>query len=212
MLERGKFIIVEGVGGAGKGTQIPEAERYIQSLGHDVHITREPGGEKSAEEIRDLIFRFRGKELINADQQIIMFYTARDLWMKGVVIPRIQNGIHVLADRSYPSTAAYQGYGEGGNIEYIEKLSREVLGENRPDAIILLDVSAEEAQKRKVDKGGDPFDDEGRDYQERLVKGYREMAVNNWSGVSWYVVNGEQQIEDVTQDICRVLDVILKNP
>jgi dTMP kinase len=209
MKERGKFVVMEGVGGSGKGTQIDLAKDLLIDNGLQVVFTREPGGLAPAEEIRKLIFSLRDKKLIGPEGQMVLFFAARKLWVEGVVAPNIDRGISVLTDRSHTSTGAYQGYAEGGNQEQILKIADVVLGKYKPDAIILLDISRETSmQRRGKNVNGDPFDKETPEYFERLIAGYREMAKIGWGGLSWFVVDGEPKPEIVSESVARVLEDI----
>lgn len=83
------------------------------------------------------------------------------------------------------------------------------MGKYKPDAVILLDVSVETAKARNAVKNErDPYDDEKVEYFNRVVSGYRKMAQSNWSGVKWYVINAERRIEEVHDDVRKVLDEI----
>lgn len=128
MVERGKFIVFEGIGGCGKSSQIEPARDFISSLGYDVVTTREPGGTVPGEDIRDLIFALKDKKLINADQQMILFFASRYMLAKELIIPELDKGRIVLSDRLYPSTGAYQGYGEGADMDNILKTADVVFG------------------------------------------------------------------------------------
>lgn len=205
----GKFIVIEGIGGSGKSTQIKYAKNLLKKNRLEAVYTREPGGLESAEKIRELIFNLRDKELIGAEGQMVLFFAARKLWVDNVVAPKIVKGINILTDRSYTSTGAYQGYAEGGNQEQILKIADEVLGIYKPDAVILLDISKETSfERRGKNVNGDPFDKQGSDYFDRLISGYREMASNNWGGLKWYTVDGEQKPEVVSESIAKVLEEI----
>ncbi len=141
---------------------------------------------------------------------MVLFFAARYLWIEEVVKPALREGKIVLTDRCHTSTAAYQGYAEGGSLEQIEGISKVVMGDTLPDAVILLDVSPEVSMKRRQeDKGGDPFDKEGEDYLKRLVAGYRKMAREGWGNLRWYVVNGEGGIGEVSAGIKEILEKIL---
>lgn len=208
---KGKFIVLEGVGGSGKSTQLVYASEHLTSLGRANVITREPGGVPEAERIRKLIFLLKGANIINADHQMALFFAAREFWVSGVVAPNIDKGVDVLCDRTYTSTGAYQGYAEGGNIETIKKMADIVMGNYKPNGIILLDISLETARRRVVRENGesDPYDEKGKDYFKRLIYGYREMASQNWGDVPWYVVNGEKSRAEVAKEVARVLDAII---
>lgn len=212
MTERGKFIVFEGILGAGKTTQARLAKDYLISLGRKANYTREPGGVTSGEVIRQLIFKLRGENIINADHQVALFFAARDFWVREFVAANIEVGFDVVSDRTYPSTAAYQGYAEGADLKRIERMTEVIMGKYKPDGIILLDISVEEGVKRNSNSNNDeddPFDSLGVQYFEKVATGYREMAKTNWSNVPWYVVNGEKPKDDVARDVQVVLRGIL---
>lgn len=209
-LERGKFVVFEGPGGCGKGTQIQIAERLLTSNGLSVVTTREPGGTEGAEKIRQLIFDLREKKLIGPEEQMVLFFAARKLWVEQLVRPSLKSGKNVLADRCYTSTGAYQGYAEGGDLDRILEISDIVMRGIKPDAIILLDVSAETSMSRRNDPNGDPFDKETISYFERVVAGYREMAHSGWGGLNWYRIDGEPSVEEVSISVKKVLEDIFQ--
>lgn len=211
MKERGLFPVFEGVGGCGKGTQIEIAKNLLLKNGFNVIATREPGGIGESEKIRQLIFELKEKKLIGAEGQMVMFFTARKFWVDGLVAPNLDKGVNVLGDRCYASTGAYQGYAEGGDQKKILEIADIVMGNHKPDAILLLDISGETSRKRRgKDVNGDPFDRETPEYLERLVAGYREMAKIGWGGLTWFVVDGEPKPEVVSESVAKVLEDIFE--
>lgn len=211
MKENGKFIVFEGPGAAGKGTQINFAKDLLSRNGFGVVTTREPGGTSAGEEIRQLIFKLRGEHLITSGEQMVLFFAARKLLVQEIIKPNQGLGKVILGDRFYPSTGAYQGYGEGGDLKKIEDLIRVGLEGFKPDAVVLLDVSAKVAIARLKKEGNDdPFDRANIEYFERVVAGYREMAGTAWGDLRWYVINGERGIAEVSQSVKGVLENILE--
>ena len=209
--ERGKFIVFEGVGGSGKTTQIELAKDFLEKKGLKVLTTREPGGVEASEKIRELIFALRDKNLIGPEGQMVLFFAARYLWLNSLVKPVLTNGINVLTDRAHTSTAAYQGFAEGGDLDQILKVSEVVMEGVKPDAVILLDISPETSIKRRAaETNGDPFDKQNEDYFIRLIAGYREMAQEGWGDLKWYMVNGEGTIEEVQARVSEVLTQIFE--
>lgn len=209
-MKRGKFIVFEGVGGCGKGTQVELAKKLLKKNKIKVVTTREPGGIESSEVIRELIFDLRDKKLIGAEGQMVLFYAARKFWVDRVVKPNLKKGINIIADRSYTTTGAYQGYAEGGNQKQILGISEVVIGNTKPDVVILLDVSAETSMKRRSDPNGDPFDKENKKYFQKIIDGYREMAKKAWGGLTWHIVNGEHDASVVSEEVAQVLEKIFR--
>lgn len=215
MIERnypGHLIVLDGVGGSGKTTQGKQLAEYLITIGHEVVQTREPGGSEPAEAIRELIFALKRENLIDALQQALLFTTARMHWMRDVVLPELLGGKIVITDRSYTSTAAYQGFGEGGNLGKIEAFTKVVMGDIRPSGVILLDISPETAYVRDAlrQNTNDPYDAQGQAYTRKIVEGYRHLAKVGWGGLDWYVVNGEHAPDIVTQDVILAAEKILK--
>lgn len=206
--EKGKFIVFEGIGGCGKSSQIEPARDYIASLGYDVVATREPGGTVPGEKIRNYIFTLKGEDFINSDQQMILFFASRYLLLNDLIIPKLKEGSVVLSDRLYPSTGAYQGYGEGVDMDKILKTAEVTFGINKPDAVFLFDIFKETAVERN-EKEDDPFDRMDIEYFQRVIEGYREMAETGWGNLNWYVVNGELSISEVSANVRIILDGIL---
>jgi dTMP kinase len=207
---RGKFIVIEGLGGSGKTTQIDFVSELLTNNGFENIKTREPGGVGAAEETRKLIFELREQKLIGPEGQMVLFFAARNSWMNHLVKPKLDEGISVITDRAHTSTGAYQGYAEGGDMNQILGISKIVMNGYKPDAVILLDICAETSQKRKVDKEGDPFDKESLEYFKRLENGYRQMAKDGWGELKWYVVDAESDISEVSDRIKNVLEDIFQ--
>lgn len=157
-------------------------------------------GFRQLRSIRELIFELKRRELINSDHQLALFFAARKILVDHLIRPGREKGITYLSDRSYSSTGAYQGYGEGRRVYLIENMSKVVMKGCRPDGIVFLDISASTASSRTMKDDG-PFDEPGIKFQGRVIAGYREMAGNSWSGVPWYVVDAEQPFEKVAADV-----------
>ncbi len=105
---KGKFIVVEGSGGAGKTELTGHLAEYLRNKGINILQTREPGGVASAEDLRELIFLLKERESANADQLAALFMAARYFWMKNLIVPGLASGTSYITDRSFPSTAKWQ--------------------------------------------------------------------------------------------------------
>ncbi|MBN1168490.1 dTMP kinase [Candidatus Woesebacteria bacterium] len=208
-IERGKYIDFEGPGGAGKSTQIFKASEILTENGFDVITTREPGGTDSAESIRRLLFELKSGELIDAGGQMALFFAARRLLRDELIAPNLDKGVSVLTDRSYPSTGAYQGGGEGGDDSLILQMADVTMGECKPDAVLLFDIEPEVAMARNNPED-DPYDKKGIDYFARVITAYRDMAENNWGGLKWYKIDGNPGIGEVSEQVTEVLSEIFQ--
>lgn len=214
MKERGKLIVFEGVGGSGKTEQVDFAERWLKKQGIPVVVFREPGGTEAGELIRELFFKLLEKDLINSDDQLMLMSASRCILVGTEIIPNREKGKAVVLDRFDPATKAYQGYGEDGDKEKISNVSEVVEGDCKPDAIFLIDVSAETAIGRKEKmlmkgrKEDDPFDKRRIEYYQKVIEGYREMAQEGSGNIKWYVINGEPSIEEVSRKVEQVLKEI----
>lgn len=207
MLEKGKFIVLEGVGGAGKSTHMSKLAKYISSHGLSVVTVREPGGVPAAEGLRELTFYLEGEGAIDNSQAMVLFFAARWFLLKELIIPSLNEGKCVLCDRFDSSTMVYQG---GGMIQenygMVETLSRLIVGNCVPDLTVLLDVTAETAIRRKRGlEDGDPFDKRDINHFETWTGAYRSLAKEQWGARKWVVVDGEMSVDEVQGELRRAL-------
>jgi dTMP kinase len=212
MAERGIYWMLEGPGGGGKTSNAEWMVRHLVSLGRKAEETREPGGVYASEKLRDFIFALKSGESANADQLAALFMASRYFLAIELIEPKLQAGIDVINVRGFPSTAIYQGL-DGASMNYIEKMASIAMGDTRPDAILLFDVSADTTIARKAkDDGGDPFDRQGYGKLRAISEGYKSLAALRYGGVDWHVVDAEQSIASVREQVktivCRVLEKI----
>jgi dTMP kinase len=178
---RGWFITFEGGEGAGKSTQIERLRRRMESLGHAVAATREPGGSPRGERIRDAILSGRVKAL-GPSVEAVLFYAARADHLESVIQPALDQGIHVLCDRFADSTKAYQGVLGQVAPEILESLDRVIVGDTEPDLTLVLDVPAEvglaRARRRRAEReeGADRFESERDSFHEALRQAFCTIA------------------------------------
>lgn len=139
----GLFITFEGGEGAGKTTQIKLLADFLSKHHEsDVVTTREPGGTPEAESIRNLLVQRDGGDW-TAESETLLFFAARHMHVQRVIKPALQEGKIVICDRFTDSTRAYQAYGHGQPIEFVERLNRLVLDGFDPDLTFILDIAPE---------------------------------------------------------------------
>ena len=172
---RGKFITFEGCEGSGKSTQLRLLSEYLDKLGVDYILTREPGGSEIAEQIRNIILN--GKNTAMCDEcEALLYAAARVQHLKEKIAPALDKGQLVICDRYVDSSLAYQGYARGLGREYIENINSLALERFAPDLTVFLDISPAEAFKRK--HGADPDDrmeQLGLEFHTRVYNGYKAL-------------------------------------
>ncbi|CAN0148905.1 unnamed protein product, partial [Phaeothamnion confervicola] len=132
---RGKFITFEGVDGAGKSTHVEWFANELRSAGHQVLVTREPGGSPLAEKLRELVLH----EPMDAVTETLLVFTARDDHLKKRIFPALAAGTWVVCDRFTDATLAYQGGGKGVDTALIGALAKIVHPDLKPDCTLVFD-------------------------------------------------------------------------
>jgi dTMP kinase len=171
-MQKGKFITIDGVEGAGKSTQITFICEYLQAKGVNVVLTREPGGTDLGEQIRELLLNTKTKSM-HSDSELLLMFSARNEHIHSKIIPALNNGDWVLSDRFTDASYAYQGGGRGLNMQRIEQLEKWVLQDFTPDMTLLLDIPVEQGMERVKLRGKkDRIELENMDFFERVRQAY----------------------------------------
>ncbi len=172
--QRGHFIVVEGLEGAGKSTALSTIKRFLASKVGEILVTREPGGTKAGEIIRHLL-KDISDEPLNERAELLLFYAARVQLLEQVIHPTLQRGGWVLADRFELSTFAYQGGGRKLDENVIECLSQFCLQDFQPDLTIFLDISPEIGLERARKRGKtDRIEQESLHFFTEVYKSYHQ--------------------------------------
>ncbi len=175
-MTQGYFISFEGGEGAGKSTQIRRLAERLQAAGHDVVVTREPGGSPGAEAIRELLVNGAADRWSSVTETLLMYAARRD-HVERVIRPALAEGKVVLCDRFADSTRAYQGAGGEAPASLIASLEDHVLNGTVPVLTLILDLPAEVGLQRAEARGGAArFESKGLDFHQRLRAGYLEIA------------------------------------
>lgn len=175
MNKSGLFISLEGIDACGKSTLIAHLSEYLQERNWPVVSIREPGGTLISEKIRQMLLD-AANEGIKPRTEAILYGAARSQLVEEIIAPALSQGKIVLADRYFDSTLAYQGYGRGLNLSMLDGLNKICTGGLQPHLTLLLDISPREAQKRREPGQYDRLEREGLGLQERVRKGYLELA------------------------------------
>ena len=174
---RGRFITLEGGEGAGKSTQARRLAERLRVAGHEVVLTREPGGSPGAESIRALLVTGRADRWSPTTEALLMYAARRD-HIERTIAPALERGAWVVSDRFADSTRAYQGAGGGVPASFIQALERYVVGETRPDLTLILDLPVDAGLARAAgrDHAETRFEAKGADFHQRLRDGFLAIA------------------------------------
>ncbi len=199
-MNRGVFVAFEGIDASGKSTVAKIiAERF------DATFTIEPGGTPLGVELR--------KWLLDADtpmkpeSEALLMLADRSHHVFELIEPTLAAGKHIVADRYYASTLAYQGYGRGLNLAELRAATDLAIGPTLPDLTILIDLSVEAANERRQRDTKDRFESADENFHERVRQGYLEMAAT--ASEKWVVIDGAGTVDEV---VARVQQELLLLP
>lgn len=202
------FVTFEGADGSGKSTQIQCTAQFLQGLGYDVLLTREPGGTNIGDQIRHILHDVANTELC-APAEVLLYSASRAQLVDQVIVPHLNKGGVVLCDRYADSTFAYQGYGRGLDADALHLITRFATQNLKPDLTIYLDLDPAQGLQRKQNantagKGEwNRMDQLELDFYRRVRNGYLEMA--RAEPDRWLVIDAAASIDLVNQSIRRRL-------
>ena len=204
----GKFITFEGIDGSGKTTQINLLEQKLIMEDLPYVILREPGGTKLSEKIRGILLNRKHIHLTYMAESLL-FVAARAQLMAEKIKPALERNQFVICDRFGDSTVAYQGYGRGLNIEYLEELNNYGTDGISPDLTIILDIDPEKAAERINDTAPDRMESIGNNFFYKVQEGYYKIAQNNTHRC--VIIDGNQAPENVFETVyAKINEKILK--
>ncbi|MBD0785156.1 dTMP kinase [Vibrio sp. Y2-5] len=205
-----KFIVVEGLEGAGKSTAIQAIVETLHEFGVDqITRTREPGGTVLAEKMRELVKQEHEGEVLQDMTELLLMYAARVQLVENVIKPALEKGNWVVGDRHDMSSQAYQGGGRQISRQTMQSLKQTTLGDFKPDLTLYLDIDPKVGLERARGRGElDRIEKMDISFFERTRERYLEIAGSDNSVI---VVNAEQTIDKVAQDIKYQLQQWLKS-
>ena len=208
----GKFITFEGGEGTGKSTQTRLLRDRLLNVGIHSVLTREPGGSPYGEDIRRILLdpAYQDRSSLS---EALLFYAARDDHLRQTIIPALNEGHWVISDRFSCSTRAYQGAAGGVSSEILATLESWVVGAQKPDLTIILDMEPERGLERAETRreGGEIDRFEGLDlaFHKRLRQGFLDIARDEPERC--HIVDADRGIEDISNDIWRIVEERLVN-
>ena len=173
-LNKSYFITFEGIDGCGKSTQAKLLIEKLNSVNIETSFVREPGGTKISEEIRSVLLDTREEEMSNRTEALLMCASRAQL-TKNIIIPELESGKWVIADRYSDSTLAYQGGGRGLDLEWLVKLNDFATFGVAPDITFFIDVDAETGYRRRKNLSSDRIESAGSEFQNEIRNKYFEI-------------------------------------
>jgi dTMP kinase len=201
---KGKFITFEGGEGTGKSTQTHLLADHLRQKNIPVIVTREPGGSDGAELIRALLVSGETTRW-SAMSEVLLLYAARvDHWEK-VIYPAIEAGKWVICDRFVDSTLAYQGFGRGIDLKFLQQLQHHTLGNVWPDWTIIFDLDPEIGIKRSLNRhtSENRFEHMDLSFHARVRQGFLTIAQQH--PLRCHVIQAEDTVAHIHQQIIEMI-------
>lgn len=208
-MKKGLFVVFEGGEGSGKSTIIEKIYIWLRESGHECVLTREPGGIKISEKIREVILDKENTEM-DGRTEALLYAAARRQHLVEKVIPAINSGKIVLCDRFVDSSLAYQGYARGLGIDKVFEINKFAINDCMPNVSILFDIDPEiglERIRKNSSREVNRLDLEKIDFHNKVREGYTKIYENNKDRM--IKINAEQSIDQVFEEVKRIfLDLL----
>ena len=206
------FIVFEGVEGCGKSFQSKKLLNNLKKKRTPALLTREPGGTKSAELIRNLIlkdyFNHDSKEKFDKYTDTLLYLAARNEHIKNKIDPALKKKSVVICDRFTDSTLAYQVYGKNVNINFINNIHKFILGKIKPNLTFVLKVSTETSKKRlKKRKTKNRYDNFAQNFYSKAQNSFLKIAKNK---KNYFVLNSSKNDSNLEKKIFKIVSTYLK--
>lgn len=197
------FITLEGPEGGGKTTQARLLAEFLRAQDLDVLLTREPGGTAIGDQTRKVITSLENTEM-DPRTEFLLFSASRAQHVEEVIRPHLEQGGTVVSDRFFDSSLAYQGYGQGLDLEILRGITTFATGGLIPDLTLLLDLPCEEGLARRKQEGSwNRLDDYDLDFHQRAREGYLTMAQTEPQ--RWTSLDASQPVDLLQSEIRQVV-------
>ena len=207
--KKGVFISFEGIEGTGKTKQSKLLYKYLIKNGYKVILTGEPGGTRIGLKIRDLLLSLENREMTPVSE-LLLYNASRAQHIKEVILSALKKGFIVITDRFIDSTRAYQGYGRGMDLKFIDLLEEIVTEDVRPDLTLLLDLDVKTGLKRnrQINKT-DRLELEDIKFHKKVREGYLKIAAKEPERIK--LIDATETIEEIHRKITGIVMDFLKN-
>ena len=203
----GLFVTFEGIDGSGKSTQANALLRKVQEEGYNAVLFREPGGTRISEQIRQILLSTKHSEM-DSLTEVMLYSAARAQLTVEMILPGLKENDIVICDRYFDSTTAYQGYGRGIDLEFVDALVKEAAKKLWPDVTFLVDVDAELAESRSGTMGRpDRLELETKEFKFRVIKGFKEIAKREPERV--IILDGNEKVDAIAEKVWKHISLLL---
>tara|TARA_B100001778_G_C18577384_1_gene625669 strand:+ start:179 stop:811 length:633 start_codon:yes stop_codon:yes gene_type:complete len=201
-MNKGKLISFEGIEGVGKSTTINHIRQFLEKNEIKVYCTREPGGTKFGESVRNILLN--NKSMICSEAELLLMFAIRNQHIEEIIIPKLDKGTWILCDRFIDASFAYQGYGKKVELNKIELLVKNFTKEIQPDLTIFFDLNHNLAKKRfPKNKRKDRFENLNDKFFNDVYNGYVKLSNSNKKRIK--VVDANQSKEKVRNEITNII-------
>lgn len=202
----GLFITMEGTDGSGKSTQLNLLSQYLEKKGFNIVFVREPDGTKIGEKIRDIILDINNKKM-DYMTETFLYASSRSQLVNEIIAPELKKGSIVICDRFVDSSIVYQGIARNIGIDVVKKINNIATGGLTPDITFFLDLSPQEAIKRKIQqKELDRLESEKDYFYKKVYDGYKLLISQNSERIK--VIDATQSIENIHKNIVNYIESI----
>jgi dTMP kinase len=201
-MQKGQFIVVEGIEGAGKSSAISVIKQVLSKHNIEFINTREPGGTPLAESLRDIVKSADHDEILTQETELLLMYASRSQLLANRILPALEKGIWVIGDRHDLSSRAYQGGGRGFDDELMDTIAKVTMKDFKPQLTLYLDISPELGLSRAQARGElDRIELEKIEFFHRVRNKYLEIAL----------ADDNIQIVDASEPMISVHESIRQN-
>ena len=202
MAEFRQFISFEGIDYSGKTTQLKLLLARLQQSGIDAQLLREPGGTVISEKIREILLDKSHTEM-HAKAEILLYSAARVQLVHQKLLPLLQSGATVIADRFFDSTTVYQGFGRNLDLTFVRSLNTFATSGLMPYKTFLIDISPDEALRRRQHsgRGSDRLDSESLTFFQAIHTAYHQLA-NDFPN-RFVIISGERDVDSIAVEIWK---------
>jgi dTMP kinase len=205
----GILITLEGPDGSGKTTQAHQLTEWLRDQGHDVVLTREPGGSDIGDQIRGVLHDPTNAAMTSRTE-FLLYSASRAQHVSQLILPSLAEGKVVISDRYADSSLAYQGYGRGLDLEMLQAITAFATKGLKPHLTLYFDIAAGEGLQRRLLSGEawNRLDAEALAFHQRVRSGYLELAATEPD--RWEVIDANRPIGEVQRDVRNVVEARLE--